>query len=525
MGLYISAVVILVLVAISNLAAKFVRVIPRTYINLLMGIVFACIPLINKLVIGFDSEFFMAFIIAPLLFFEGQQTRSFLVQRKFKEILGTAIVLALISAIVGLFVVNRIFNVGLPLALIMIAISTPTDATALDSVREGRAVPKRTEVVLKMESLFNDASGIILLQAAVLWFKTGELSYTKNFSDFLISAIGGVIFGVGIAFITMIIRQMIIRSRWNETSSHLIIYFATPILIYLMAERIELSGIIAVVSAGLIFNGEMSRSRFSIPRYLSFFNQTVSFVGGALNSYVFVVLGISIARIVTDQRQEMTSTLEWLWIGIIIYLVSTTIRYLYARFLSKDSRMEAVTFALGGVHGAVTLALAFSLAGMGIKGTNFDLILLTESVVIILSMLVPTVLFKFILNPILNEDDIRAKSRRVREKMVGVGINYVHDLEISPAVKESVTFDLLDQTRRTTVREFLNQWRGVNSTRYVFTGFQAVEERQILMNAFEKEREFLYELLDGVALDEAQYIYDVYSELLISESLVLDYYE
>ncbi|USQ68558.1 hypothetical protein M5C72_12050 [Companilactobacillus allii] len=269
----------------------------------------------------------------------------------------------------------------------------------------------------------------------------------------------------------------------------------------------------------------MSRSRFSIPRYLSFFNQTVSFVGGVLNSYVFVVLGISIARIVTDQRVELSTTLKWLWIGITIYVVSTTIRYLYARFLSKNSKIEAVTFAFGGVHGAVTLALSFSLSEMGIKGTDFDLILLTETVVIILSMLVPTILFKFILNPILDDDDILLKSKRVREKMVGVGINYVRDLEISPAVKESVTFDLLDQTRKTTVKEFLAQWRGVNNRRYAFSGFQAVEERQILMNTFEKEREFLYELLDGVELSEAQYIYDVYSELLISESLVLDYRE
>ncbi|WP_334329396.1 cation:proton antiporter [Companilactobacillus sp. HBUAS59699] len=525
MGLYISAVVILVLVALSNLAAKYIKVIPRTYINLLMGIIFVCIPLINSLVIGFDSEFFMVFIIAPLLFFDGQQTRSFIVQKGFKDILGTAIILALLSAIVGLFAVNKIFNIALPMALIMIAISTPTDATALDSVREGRKVPKRTETVLKMESLFNDASGIILLQAAVVWYKTGQLSYTKNLGDFLISAIGGALFGVIVAFVTMLIRQVIIRSRWNVTSSHLIIYFATPILIYLISEKLELSGIIAVVSAGLIFNGEMSRSRFSIPRYLSFFNQTVDFIGGALNSYVFVVLGISIARIVTDQREELTSTLKWLWIGMVIYVISTTIRYLYARILAKDSRIESVTFAFGGVHGAVTLALAFSLAGMGIKGSSFDLILLTETVVIILSMLVPTILFKFILDPVLDEDDLREKSKRVREKMVGIGINYVHDLEISPAVKESVTFDLLDQTRKTTVKEFLRQWRGVNNKRYVFTGFQAVEERQILMNAFEKEREFLYELLDGVSLEEAQYIYDVYSELLISESLVLDYYE
>ena len=168
------------------------------------------------------------------------------------------------------------------------------------------------------------------------------------------------------------------------------------------------------------------------------------------------------------------------------------------------------------------MALAFSLVGQGFTGHTFDLILLIETVVILLSMIVPTIVFKLFLNPELDEDDIKFKSKKVRTEMVQVGIAYVEGLQISPAVKESIVFDLNDQMRQTTIRQFLSQWRGVNNKRYIFTGFQAVEERQILMNAFEEERQFLYDQLDGVALEDSKHIYDVYSELLISESLVLD---
>ncbi|MFC6323671.1 cation:proton antiporter [Companilactobacillus baiquanensis] len=525
MEMYISTIVILIAVALSNFLAKFVSSISKTYISLLVGIVFAAIPLINGYILKFDFEFFMAFIIAPLLFLEGQKTRSILVRRKIKSIIGTAVVLALISAIAGLFAISQLFSLTLPFALILIAISTPTDATAMDSVSEGRKMPRRSEIVLKMESLFNDASGIILLQAGVIWFKTGHLSYARNFGVFILTAIGGALIGIIVAFIIMICRQMIIRTRFNVTYSHVIIYFATPILIYFAAEELRLSGIIAVVSAGLIFNGEMSRSRFSSPRYLSFFNQIVVFFGDTMNGFVFVILGLSLMRIVIEEKPELTSTLEWLWIGLTIYLVSLMVRYLYARFITRYDKMEAISFSLGGVHGAVTLALVFSLVGQGISTHLFNLILLTETVVIVFSMLTPTILFKFILDPVQNEDDLRMNKKLIREKMVNVGIEYVAGLQISPAVKESVTFDLLDQNRNTTLRQFLSQWLGVNSKRYVFTGFQAVEERQILMNAFEEERKYLYELVDGTALDKAKYIYDVYSELLISESLVLDSYE
>lgn len=523
--MYISTIVILMAVALSNFIAKFVSSISKTYISLFVGIIFAAIPLVNGYILKFDYEFFMAFIIAPLLFLEGQKTRSILVRRKLKSIIGTAVVLALISAIASLFLVSQLFSLTLPFALILIAISTPTDATAMDSVSEGRKMPRRSEIVLKMESLFNDASGIILLQAGVIWFKTGHLSYASNFGAFILTAVGGALVGFSIAFIIMICRQMIIRTRFNVTHSHLIVYFATPVLIYFAAEELKLSGIIAVVSAGLIFNGEMSRSRFSIPRYLSFFNQIVDFIADTMNGFVFVILGLSLMRIVIEGKPELTSTLEWLWIGVAIYLISLVIRYLYAKFGTRYSQIEAITFSLGGVHGAVTLALVFSLVKQGISTHLFNLILLTETVVIILSMLTPTIVFKLILNPIQNQEDMRMNKKLVREKMVEVGIEYVSKLQISPAVKESVTFDLMDQNRNTTLRQFLSQWLGVNSKRYVFIGYQAVEERQILMNAFEEERKYLYDLVDGAALEKAKYIYDVYSELLISESLVLDSYE
>lgn len=521
MNIYISSVAVFITVAIANLVAKFIKVIPKTYINLLLGIIIACIPVANSLIVQFDSETFMVFIIAPLLFLDGQKTRSIMVRRQFKDILGTAILLALISAVVSLFTVTSMFSLTLPLALILISISTPTDATALDTVREGRKLPKRTEIVLKMESLFNDASGIILLQAAVLWYKTGHLSYAQNIRAFLISAVGGVALGMAVAFIIMVLRQKIMRSRWNVNYSNIVIYFATPILIYLMAEKLELSGIIAVVTAGLVFNGEVSRTRFSTPRFQSFFNTATDFIGDLLNSSVFVILGLSISRIVVEHKHDLAADLSWLYIGIILYVLSLAIRYLYAKLIAQNSQMESITFALGGVHGAVTLALAFSLVGQGFTGHIFDLILLVETVVIILSMVVPTIAFKFFLDPELDEDDIRMKSRKIREEMVRVGIAYVESLQISPAVKESVIFDLNDQIQQTTIKDFLSQWWGINNKRYIFTGFQAVEERQILMSAFEEERNFLYDQLDGVALEDSKHIYEVYSEVLVSESMAV----
>lgn len=102
---------------------------------------------------------------------------------------------------------------GIPLALafLMGALSTPTDATATESVSEGLIVPERQENILKMESLFNDASGIILVTAMALWVKKGQFNYQQTFFDFLSSAGGGIIIGIMAPLVMTSFRQFLGR--------------------------------------------------------------------------------------------------------------------------------------------------------------------------------------------------------------------------------------------------------------------------------------------------------------------------
>lgn len=160
MGLYESTFAILIAVAIANILAKLLPKVSSTYINLIVGIIFGIIPITNHMILSFNNEVFMLLVIAPLLFFEGQRTMNYIVWEKYRNIISTAIVMAIIIAIVGMVPIHSLLGVTLPLALIIAAISTPTDATALESVSEGLSVPKRIGSMLKMESLFNDATGI-----------------------------------------------------------------------------------------------------------------------------------------------------------------------------------------------------------------------------------------------------------------------------------------------------------------------------------------------------------------------------
>ena len=230
------------------------------YISMIIGIIIGLVPFLNQQVASFDSEIFMELIVAPLLFFEGQKTRIHNVGRRIKEIIGLTIIMVLLALIVSGFSIHLLTDVSLPLAFIIGSISTPTDATASEAVTNGLRMPRRVMSALRAESLFNDASGIILLNMSLLWFANGYINYGQTIQDFCISSIGGAVLGFAVAWVIIIFRQTLVRSRFNSLNAQNLIYILTPLALYALAEHLQVSGIIAVVVAGLLHNAESQQS-------------------------------------------------------------------------------------------------------------------------------------------------------------------------------------------------------------------------------------------------------------------------
>lgn len=174
MTLLISTATLLVAAIISGIVCGAIPRVPGNYISVLIGIIIALVAPLDHLVTQFHSEAFM-YIIAPLIYFEGQTTRIHFVGHWLRQIIETAVLLVVISMVVAGF---SVYLCGIPLALsfVIAAISTPTDATATETVSEGRIMPARQGKLLRTESLFNDATGIVLVEAMVLWVRTGCLN-------------------------------------------------------------------------------------------------------------------------------------------------------------------------------------------------------------------------------------------------------------------------------------------------------------------------------------------------------------
>lgn len=466
------------------------------YISLLLGMGLVWIPVVNDLVWKFNSEIFMGFVIAPLLFFDGQSTRLRLVSTKFKSIVSMTVVMVLVILLVAGFTIQSLFKIGLPLAFLLAAISIPTDATATDAVTDGLIMPKRPNILLKLESLFNDASGLILLSMATLWFQNGYINYQQTLMDFLISAFGGATLGYVSSWLLMMLRQQMFTSKvnflnntYNNGTPMKVIFFATPFLIYFIAEEIHVSGIIAVVVAGLVGNTEAQRSKLLNPMVYYDSVRLIEMISEILNGVVFVVLGIVLMRTYRDEQITYGSW-TWIYIGIVLYLSNLIVRFLYSKFVMREKAHTAKLFALGGVHGAVTFALVMMLEHATLSTRQFNLAIMSESVLIILSLLVPSILFRFVLDKDVPDDEMIEELTSMRVAMVEHARQQLNEIYVPDRMKPILEYDLNAQIGQTSTRDFIKQWQ--KASRVVgLDQNQTIFLNEIYHYIFDQERDYL----------------------------------
>lgn len=504
---------------------RFLRKISVNYIAMAIGMAIALVPQTNSLIESFSSEVFLGLIVAPLLFFEGQKTRLHHILRSWRAIVGLTVLMIIIATVVGAWGVYAL-GLSLPLSFILAAVATPTDATATESVVHGLKLPKKIEFYLKDESLFNDASGIILLNMAVDWYIHKQLHVGQAIGDFLYSAGGGIVLGSVVALILVFLRQATFRSKYHLTAGIMmpieVLFFLTPFIIYFLAEEIHVSGIIAVVAGGLWHNVESERSRLTNASVIYASQQVSQLVIEILNGIVFLLLGIIIVRSIREDVFN-EQTVQAVIIGLVLYAANLLVRFLYCRFAPslKESvtNKDALIFSLGGIHGAVTFALAYTLSKMRVNIADFHLILVSEIVLILLSMLVPTVVFRFLLKKDRPDLDQRREVDRVRVEMVQYALDQLQKIYLPKKIRKQLEFDLHTQMNQTSLKDFVKEVKYTVKQKEL-TDNQKEFRAEVYRYAFRQERNYL----GRIAQKEQEYqqgFLALYREILIAEVIFL----
>lgn len=359
------------------------------------GLLISVIPGVPQIRLEPDLVFLI--FLPPLLYSAAWNTswNDFWKMKRPISLLAFGLVIITASA-VALFSNAIIPGFTLPLGFLLGGIISPPDAIAATSVMEGLKLNKRISTILEGESLVNDASSLIVFKFALATIVTGQFILWKAETDFVIVGLMGIVIGLVIAHIIYAIHRFLPTNASVDTAVSLI----GPYLMYISAEHLHYSGVLAVVSGGLFLSFRAQdiftyNSRLQMQHVWS----TVVFL---LNGVVFILIGLQMRSVVNGMEgYSITSAIGYaLLISLLIILIRIAWVFPGAyipRFLSKKIRETEPNpgwknvFIIGwsGMRGVVSLASALAIPLTLSDGSAFphrELILFISFIVILVTL-------------------------------------------------------------------------------------------------------------------------------------------
>ncbi|WP_324673518.1 Na+/H+ antiporter [Hymenobacter sp. GOD-10R] len=465
---------------------------PYPVLLVIVGMVLGLIPGLPRVTVAPDLVFLL---FLPPLLYEAAWSTSWPDFKAYRRPIGF-LALGCVLFTTGLVaVVAHAFipDFSWPAAFVLGAIISPPDAVAATSATKGLGLPRRVVTILEGESLVNDATGLIAYRYALAAVLTGHfVLWQAGLQLIWVAAAGtgiGLLVGWGIFHVHRLTRNPIVVTTLT---------FLTPYLAYLAAEEIHVSGVLAVVAAGL-FLARRSATIFTHEARLQTYTVWKTTVL-LLNGLVFILIGLALPNILAGIQQEV-SWQQALSYGIVVTLTVIVGRLLWVypstylpRVLSRGIRerepkpiLPLVTvIAWTGMRGVVSLAIALSLPltlSPGVPFPHRNLILFITFVVIFCTIvgqglsLAPLIRWL----GIAPDDSVEHEEVELRLYLAGQTVTYLG----SPAGQEHAPPDVLARMKsRYDIRleRLHNRALGVRASRLEekpITQFQQLQEAVI----------------------------------------------
>ena len=367
MEILVYAIVFSLILIVSNATNKLIPTLPLPLIQILLGIGIGF--LLPNSEYHLDTELFLALVIGPLLFREAEEADITSILKHWRIIAFLIFPVIFISTL-SLGWLAHLLWLGIPLAACMAvgAALGPTDLVAFASLSERFTFPKRISNILKGEGLLNDASGLVAFRVALAAWTTGVFSLGQASWDLVISILGGFAVGIVTAAVNRGLQKLLLSVRATDIASELILELSLPLLTFFIAEEIHVSGIIAVVVAGIL-----KASRFKKITLLEAKVDTVTHtvwntVNFVLNGSVFVLLGMELEMISepilrTPFYNNLLLIVTVLLLTGLLFLIRFLMVYgfyWYRGFRLKKSidkyLKDALLLTFSGVKGTVSIA-------------------------------------------------------------------------------------------------------------------------------------------------------------------------
>ena len=401
------------------LSAIIDQVLPRISAPLIqigLGLVIAALAL-SPIRVNLNPEFFLVLFVGPILYNDARASDKMGLWTNRGKILSLAIGLVVaIMLVVGFTLHFIIPSIPLAAALALGAALGPTDAVAVTSLKGTVDLDPKESSLLSGEALINDASGVVAFQFAVAAAVTGAFSVVGASLSFLLSFFGGIAVGLVLAAFLQWAQGKVHDLGLENTTFHVLFDVMMPFMVFIAAETVHTSGVLAVVAAGLYVSrrGQKvigpNRARLGIVSG-SVWNVLIF----ALNGIVFVMLGMQLPTVLSEWSDTGSSNVVLVVAVLLITVLIVLTRFVWivimeqasVRHAAKRSKSRwqremarnstprrrirsALISTIGGPKGAVTLSIILSLPLVTSAGDAFpqrDVIIFLASGVILCTLL------------------------------------------------------------------------------------------------------------------------------------------
>lgn len=393
------------------------------------------------------------FVFLPALIFESALNIN---ARHLMTDIGPILLLAILgllisTMLVGVFVWS-VSDISLVACLLIGAIVSATDPVAIVAIFKNLGAPKRLTILVEGESLFNDATAIVLFTILVAILIGGtEASAMSAAGKFLEVFLGGILVGL---IASWLVASLIGRLR-NMPLVEITLTICLAYLSFLLAEHyLHVSGVMAVVTAGLVINS-FGRTQIS-PHTWHTLTETWEELVFWANSLIFFLVGLLVPKVLVDFTASQFLSLIALTIAA--FSARTAVLYLVLPLLNRIGLGQQISIAFrtvmlwGGLRGAVSLALALVILetpGIAPEIKAFVASLVTGFVLFTLFVNAPTMgmMMRFF-----GLDQLPPTERLIRNRVMALSIKHIRE-----GLEHAAQIDNIKSTIATGVADIYEQ--------------------------------------------------------------------
>ena len=299
--------------------------------------------------IPLTRELVFTVILPPLLFEASLNMDIQDLRENFKPISSLALLGVVVSTLFVGFFLNYTLGIPLELSLLFGAMISPTDPVSVLATFKSLSAPKRLSVILEGESILNDGAAIVVFAILLEMLESGKINLISGVAEFFIVCIGGAAIGLAVGYLAYRVLAGI-DDPLVEIAITIILAYSS----FLISEHFHVSGVIAVVAAGLVV-GNYGRVFSMSPSTRVILTDFWSVIVFLINSIVFILIGISTHLNIFYAWKEITVAILAVIAAraLVVYPVMSVWRF--------PNLWKHVVF-WGGLRGVIPVALALSLA-------------------------------------------------------------------------------------------------------------------------------------------------------------------